>query len=434
MKTFATSFFSHFGAKALPSETDILVVLPPDLEQVFGKPRLYLTFANEDPAQPRELSPNEDLLVYGSRTFDRMLALLEGRGATTHLQLPIRQPTELDLRLPFANAKATLVEDDYQQSVEPFYVFHFRATYIWAEKEEVFITITLDGAGAQHPHRSELLGRGQVFGSPDESEARKIDAALLRQQFERAQKIAQAQVAERADALEEIIKTRLRQILARLKRFYGRLMAEITSDNPARNEAARADLEADLQRKQADELERHRLRIQLAPVGYAVMLVPFIEHRLSLSCGQQTSRLTLRRDLHTGWVETFSCQPEIESITDLAFSSFKDRFRAQGRFAELCAENALLCREDALHSVLAVAGTKVEAPDAPEQVCRDAQRYIWRRVEAARWVIYLGQRRGSKALSPVLGRLLVMLDQEGNVIKRRKVGAVSRLLGRVFKR
>jgi hypothetical protein len=326
------------------------------------------------------------------------------------------------------------VEDNYQQSVEPFYAFHFRATYIWAEKEEVFITITLDGAGAQHPYRSELLGRGKVFGAPDENEAQKIDAAVLRQNFERAQEIAQAQVAERADTLEKTIETRLQQIMARLNRFYGRMMDEIASDNPAQDEAARADLEADLKRKQADELERHRLRIQLRPVGYAVMLVPFIEHRLRLSNGQQTSRLTLRRDLYTGWVEAFVCQPENEPLKDLAFSSFKDRFRARGRFAGLCAENALLCREDVLHSVLAVAGTEVEASDVPEQVCRNAQHYIWRRVEAAQWVIYLGQRRGRKALSPVLGRLLVMLNQEGSVIKRRKVGAVSRLWGKVFRK
>ncbi len=432
MKTFAASFFTHFGAQVLPSETDILVILPPELERVFGKPRLYLIFANENPAQPRQLSPNEDLLVYGSRTFDRMLALLEGRGATTCLQLPIRQPTELDLRLPYVKAQITLAEEDYRQTLEPFYVFHFRATYVWAEKEEAFITVTLDGAGAQHPRRGELLGRGEVFAAPNEPETQKLNPDFLRQQFERAQAIAQAQVAEQADTLEKTIETRLQQILARLKRFYGRMMDELPGDDPAQDDAARADLQADLKRKQADELERHRLRVQLAPAGYAVMLVPFIEHTLRLSNGRQSSRLLLRRDLYTGWVETFACQSENESLVDLAFSPVKDRFGARGRFAGLCAENAPLCREDALHSVLAVAGKEIEASDAPEQIGPDAQRYVWRRVEAAEWSIYLGQRKGSKALSPVLGRLLVMLDQAGNVVRRQKVGMARRLWGKVF--
>ena len=78
MKSFAENFFRHFGAQVEPQGDELIVHLLPDLAEVFGKPRLYLVFAER--GKTRDLSPVEDLLVYGSRTFDRMLTLLQDRG------------------------------------------------------------------------------------------------------------------------------------------------------------------------------------------------------------------------------------------------------------------------------------------------------------------------------------------------------------------
>ena len=87
MRSFAESFFTRFGAATYPLDDELVVDLPPDLAAIFGKARLYLVFADNQ-SEPRELSPVEDLLIYGSRTFDQMIGLLAGRGEATQLALP----------------------------------------------------------------------------------------------------------------------------------------------------------------------------------------------------------------------------------------------------------------------------------------------------------------------------------------------------------
>ena len=116
MKSFAEAFFRSFGARIEPQGEEWVVDLPPELAETFGKVRLYLVFSQAQ-AEPRQLSPTEDLLVYGSRTFDRMLALLEGRGEATWLRLSGRaEPAGSNsFPLPLHNCRAEQIQTHLRQ-------------------------------------------------------------------------------------------------------------------------------------------------------------------------------------------------------------------------------------------------------------------------------------------------------------------------------
>ncbi|MCI0532482.1 MAG: hypothetical protein L0Y74_11160 [candidate division Zixibacteria bacterium] len=133
MKSFAETFFQHFGASVQAQADELVVDLPPELVEVFGKARLYLVFPQAQ-GQPGELSPQEDLLVYGSRTFERMLGLLAGRGEAAYLHFPGRVSAAQVPALPLHNCR--LLESDVDTSQDQFYIFNFRTTYISDEKHE----------------------------------------------------------------------------------------------------------------------------------------------------------------------------------------------------------------------------------------------------------------------------------------------------------
>src|SRR5262245_39362893 len=137
MRAFAETFFQYFGAQLQAQADELIVDLPPELVPVFGKSRLYLVFPRGQ-AEPRELSPVADLLVYGSRVFDQMLSLLAGRGEIACLYFPgrvtfdraARPPTPLPLQ------GCELRESQVQSGQEQLYLFHFRASYVSDEKQE----------------------------------------------------------------------------------------------------------------------------------------------------------------------------------------------------------------------------------------------------------------------------------------------------------
>jgi hypothetical protein len=421
MRAFAQTFFTRFGAEVYPGREDVLVDLPPELAEAFSKPRLYLTFADEMASQERELSPTEDILAYGSRTFDQMLALLAGRGEGTQLQFPIRRPTEFDLTLPFSSRRGPdrLVETGFETMVESFYLFHFRAVYTWTEKEDAFITVILDADGHTRPDKIEILTTSDVFPKPDSPP--QVDPAILRRWFDRAAGITRRQVEARANALQETIRSRLQETIFRLNTFYGRLMDEIDSGDPAQDEEVRADLQGDLERKIADELERHHLRVTVSPISYAVALSPVAHHDLLLITEKVERELRLSRDLYSGQVEAYHCQDCGEAVKTLACWG-KDR-----PWPGQCSDDCPLRQLPIAQGCLAVAAVAIETADAPRLDGVKAEHYRWRRLEDRDEVIYLGQRLGPAVLSPILGRVVVRTGKTGVAADWQKIGLWRRV-------
>ncbi|HXV43298.1 MAG TPA: hypothetical protein VEC96_09560, partial [Anaerolineae bacterium] len=265
-----------------------------------------------------ELSPVEDLLIYGSRTFDQMIDLLAGRGEATQLALPTQvapgtddQPT---FPLPLHNCR--LVENEVQTGDTPFYVFNFRAVYLSDEKQEEFMTLALDAQGQPHPIIAAALARLETFLAPDQPVS--IEREKLRRILDQATGLARQQADARAAELERALQPRLQKVLLRLTTFYGRLADEVDTGDPARDETVRADLQRDLARKTADELESHRLRVTLWPLNYAIVLTPLAHYRLTLATRHTQQTLAIVQNLHTGGFEDFICRHCRQPLDHLA--------------------------------------------------------------------------------------------------------------------
>ncbi len=318
MKSFAKAFFTSFGARLQAQGDEWIVDLPPNLVDIFDKPRLYLVFPQEE---ARELSPTEDLLVYGSRTFEQMLALLESRGEATCLHWPgqVEPGSDHDLPvspLPLANSR--VVSGQVHSDHEPFYIFNFRVVYLSDEKQEVFITIALDAKGQATPGVINRLAEAGAL-QPGQALMDSVQVEAPRQMLERAESVARRQIDDRAAQLESEIRPRLEKALLRLTGYYRRLLDEVDTGDAAQDEAVRADLRQDLSRKIGDELERHQLRVTLTPLSYAIALAPFAYYRLKLATAHTHQNIALKQNLHTGQViEPSICEHCREPLDYLA--------------------------------------------------------------------------------------------------------------------
>jgi len=492
MKSFAENFFTSFGAQIYPLEDELVVDLPPDLAAVFGKPRLYLVFAKDGQGEPRELSPVEDLLVYGSRTFEQMLDLLVGRGEVAYLRLPSQLPTEseADLALPLPLHNCRLLEQQTQLTHDQFYIFNFRAAYLSDEKHEEFITVALDAEGASRPDKINELTGGAFF-PPDRPTP--VDPKTLRRLLNCAGEVAHKQAEARATELEAAIQPRLQRTLLRLTTFYRRLTDEVDTGDFTQDETVRADLQRDLTRKIADELERYRLRVTLSPLSYALALVPFAHYQLTLATRHSQQTLDLAQNLFINQLESFNCaycQKPIDylalcdeghavhpSCLDTCSRCDRDKCRACGlqscaicgqlvcadctaicAYCDrwLCAAHLAACAicgqayctahsfrchwceqiycakcEQAGECVTchaALASPVIVAEHIPVIPGIKLDRYQWRQAENQTFVIYMGRGQGFSSLW--LGRVVIITDKAGEVAHRHNFGLWSFLFGR----
>jgi hypothetical protein len=317
MRSFAEKFFTHFGAQLHPQDDELIVDLPPDLVDVFGQPRLYLVFPTGDGAM-RELSPTEDLLVYGSRTFDQMLALLANRGETAQLCLPGRFPLPSNdtPALPLSLHNCRLLKSQIHPDRDRFYIFNFRAIYRSTEKQEALMAIVLDAHGKPRPDLVSVLAEADTLFSPDQPLPIELDT--LRQMLDRAGEVAQQQANDHAAEMETAIQPRLEKTLLRLTTYYRRLKDEVDTGDAEQDEAVRADLQQDLAHQIADELERHQLRVTLSPISYALVLIPFVHYHLSLATRHSQQTVDFAQNLYTGQVEDLACHHCQQPLDHLA--------------------------------------------------------------------------------------------------------------------
>ncbi len=492
MRTFAETFFKTFGAPINRQDGELVVDLPPDLAAAFGKPRLYLVFPSPQ-GEARELSPTEDLLVYGSRTFDQMLALLERRGEATQLGWPSRvtiDPNRPPLPLPLVNCRVQ--ERQVEIDVDVFFIFNFRVAYMSDEKQEEFLTIVLDAAGQPRPELRDMLidlEPSQAVDHPLE-----LSPAAMRQLLVQAGDAARQQVDPQTAELEQAIRPRLDKALLRLTTFYRRLLDEVDSGDAAKDEAIRAELQQDLARKIADELERHRLQVTLRPLNYAVAHVPFARYRLTLMTRHTEQALELAQNLYTRQVEPQACRHchlPVDQLTlcdrghlvhvhcldtcrqcnrdicltcgiqacGLCGSSVCNECTATCTSCDrrLCAEHVSLCAicgatyctehrascrwcgqtychhcvpGDECHTCrVALASPIVAEVAIAASAGLNLAHYRWRQAENNAYGVHIGQRTGP--LSPMRDWLIVVTDKTGTVVQWQTIGVLHRLFRKI---
>lgn len=120
----------------------------------------------------------------------------------------------------------------------------------------------------------------------------------------------------RCVAYEADILPRLYKALSRLTTYYGQQIEELRDSSDPLGDR-REVLENDLQRKTAEEVENHRLRVRVELVAYAALFVPVAVADMTLSDGKREVRVRVRLERYTGQVRRplcHACGQETESL------------------------------------------------------------------------------------------------------------------------
>ncbi|MCX6043733.1 MAG: hypothetical protein NT075_01370 [Chloroflexi bacterium] len=315
---FTLAFFSFFGAEIRPQsrkkQAPLSIELTPELSEHFGKPLLNLCF------QQAELAPGQDLVAYGSRIFDRMLAYLDQRGALTVQKLPSRFTSSQELLHAVRPVNASIAGLRMQDQIQYLFVFNWRITYRADDKREEIYAVVMDESGARVAQTGEI-GVGSNGGvnavdiealladaEPVEVERNEEGQPLppkllpltqLTRLAESARKYAIYHADVRCVDHEAEILPRLHKSLNRLTIYYQQQIEEVYDAHDPAGEK-RQVLEIDLQRKIAEEVENHRLRVQVQLISYAALQVPVVVADITLSDGKHEAMIQVRRNRYNG--------------------------------------------------------------------------------------------------------------------------------------
>ncbi len=380
LRAFTGDFFRLLGSevRALDAHEHgpLHVTLPPELVDHFGKPELGLSF------QTVADGSGHDLVAHGSRMFDRMVALLERRSALTALRLPVRHPSGDQLLAAVHPRNAGVSNLRLREQVQSLFFFNWRITYRADDKRQEIFTVVLDENGARLPQPGDTNAPPDAI-APDDlladgeplSQERNQDGLLLPPDLppltqlvrmaERARQFAIYHADLCCVTYESEILPRLYKVLNRLTNYYGQQIEELSDTHDPQGER-RAALEVDLQRKIAEEVENHRLRVQVELVSYAVLEAPITTAEIILSDGQREASLQMRLNRYSGRLHRPLCHTCGQETSDLV----------------LCRNGHVVCNEcvrqcDGCQDVLC-AGCGVQAcPVCQRQNCDRCSRVCW---------------------------------------------------------
>ena len=297
MRDFAWDYFSRLGA-TLPAEPgeEWEVVLPPPLAERFGRPALHLVFDAE------LLSPNEDLVVFGSRTFDAMLEHLRQAGRVTAVRLPPRHAAQPDFA-PLRTARGELRQAATAESTGHAALLVYRVSYTSDERLEELEVVACGGPGGRE--RPELA-EAELSALPLAADVLPASGEW-EQMVEAAQVLVAERARRRAQELRGDVQARLATQVARLRRYYGQLESEVRGkDEPARRQNAQV-VRRELEAKVAEARDMHRIRVSMELVGVATMALPVQAYQAELAGAGSSVPVAAERCLHTGSVSLPAC-------------------------------------------------------------------------------------------------------------------------------
>ena len=321
LRAFTIDYFTFFNAPVRPldkrKQGPLAIDLPPDLADHFGKPELRVGFHDVTPGGDLEL------VAHGSRLFDRMLTLLDRRGALTLQTLPSRHAGSEELLASVRPVNASIAGLKMQETLRTLAVFNWRITYRADDKQEQIYTVVIDDQGRHIPLAGDpsagddALDLGALWAdaqpAPPETNAdgQPIPARLppmtqLARLAESARKYAIYHADLRCVSHEAEILPRLYQVLNRLTTYYGQQIEEVYESHDPDGEKRRG-LEEDLRRKIAEEVENHRLRVQLTLFSYALVQMPVAVAEIDLSDGDQRATIQVARNRYTGVITRPTC-------------------------------------------------------------------------------------------------------------------------------
>ena len=321
LRQFTLNFFELFGAEiqaqGRKKNAALLVKLTPELSEHFHKPVLELCF------HQAELTTGQELVAYGSRVFDRLLTYLDRHSALTVQRLPSRFTSSQELLQAIRPLNASIANLRMQEQTQFLFAFNWRITYRADDKREEMYTVLMDESGTRLSLAGEpsapqdalpletLLADAEPVVVEFSEEGQPLPPKLppltqLTRLAESARKYVLYHADVRCVAHEAEILPRLHKTLNRLTTYYQQQIEEVYDAHDPSGEKRQA-LEVDLQRKIVEEVENHRLRVQVHLTSYAAIQVPLAVAEMTLSDGKREAALHIRLNRYNGVLRQPTC-------------------------------------------------------------------------------------------------------------------------------
>jgi hypothetical protein len=301
-RAFAERFCLAFGALVTPVGDRLHVTLTPELAGHFGRGSLVWTFTPHD--------TEGELVAYGSRAFEEMLALLGGHGRLTAVRLPITVGVAAQAPAPVSlGGTCELIHT--ADAAERFFIFNFQLAFTCDERVERLFTVCLDEQGRE---RGDMLG----LLTQRADTAQLVEACAPSSEVAGAAESKAVATAETWVAPMEVLAlARLEAVGERLVNYYEAQMREVQIRRRRGQSEADAVMEADelrwqlrreLERKLRDETARHQMRVQVRRISLGLMEVPGVRQTFRLSGPRVGRELEVWHDQHSGDVHYPPCE------------------------------------------------------------------------------------------------------------------------------
>jgi hypothetical protein len=280
------------------------VLLPPELEQMFGRGLLAVA---ADPAA-LQAEAHAELATPGSPFVDQLIAWASARGTATRALLPAGRLKRKGLReeversLLFSNCRVRYDADEPRVLSSHYAQFNFRVTFLSDEKRErVYIVPVNLWSNQVNLLLAERLG-GMLPAADDVSYA-ETAAVPAEQAYPTAQAALRRRVAEEAGRHRERIEKRFGVEHARVCAYYDQLAQELASrrrgDESAESRTPDHKLAAaavERERKLHELGEKHQLRVRARLASTRLLVQAKTYFTLLVDRGSATRHLTLCYD------------------------------------------------------------------------------------------------------------------------------------------
>lgn len=330
--TFAVDYFQVLGAEVAANSQagaeTLQVMLPPELAAHFGQPALSLCFHSDG------IVHGHELVAHGSRIFDRMMSYLELRSAFAVQQLPARFKEGDALMRSLTPVNASVQDLHIHEQRHFLFVYYWRITYRADDKRQEVFTLVLDqegrrlplwgepGAPADAVDLAQLLADATPVELEQNEEGHLLPPKLppltqLVRLGETARRYATYHADLRCVTHEAEILPRLHRTLNRLTSYYQQQIEEVYDAHDPEGEKRRVLME-DLDRKIAEEVENHRLRVQVELVGYVALQQPMAVLEMTLTDGKRSAPARVLQDQYTGVFQRPACYACSAPLTAVA--------------------------------------------------------------------------------------------------------------------
>ena len=374
-------------------EDALYVELDQALAQHFGRPELLLIFNNQTNLATAKNDLTPELVAFGSRTFDQMIAYLEKRSALTVQQLPSRFANSDVLPQAIHPVNAAITDLKLQEQTERLFVFNWRITYRADDKREEFFTVLLDEDGNRQPYIYEEIIDPDVIDAPSNGQSQELNLATLlahaeavptgytedgqplpirlppmtqlNRLAENARKYAIYHADRNCIGYEAEIMPRLHDSLQRLTNYYEQQIEEISDKHDPDGEK-REVLRQDLQRKIAEEVENHRVRVRVHLSSYAVLQIPMAVANITLGDGKQVVEVQLHCNRYNGEIKHPHCHACDNPTEEIALD------RNGHVSCDQCLHQCATCLD-----VLCESCGVESCPDCAKENCETCSKFCW---------------------------------------------------------